>query len=71
MPSFPQLIGVTGSLREGMSELPDRWSGVRSLGAVASLVDDDLVLEVELELSGTSTLPDTLSFSESDKSLIL
>ncbi|GMN32701.1 hypothetical protein TIFTF001_003803 [Ficus carica] len=69
-PSCPRLIGVTRSLGEGTFEIPDRWSGVQSLEAVAP-VDDELVLKVRLELPVMSALPDKASFLESDKSLIL
>ncbi|GMN61922.1 hypothetical protein TIFTF001_031004 [Ficus carica] len=70
-PSCPRLIGVTGSLGEGTSEISDRWSGVLSLGTVASPIDNELVLEIGLELPVTPVLSDKMSFSESDKSLIL
>ena len=69
-PSLPRLVGVTGSLGEGMSDIPDRWSGVRSPGAVAP-TDDELVLEDEPELSVTFTQPYRASFSESDGLLLL
>ena len=52
-----------------MSDIPDRWSGVRLLDAVTS-VDDELVLE-EPELPVAFTLLDRASFSESDELLIL
>ena len=53
-----------------MSDIPDRWSGVRSPGAVAP-TDDELVLEDEPELSVTFTQPYRASFSESDGLLLL
>ncbi|GMN64705.1 hypothetical protein TIFTF001_033765 [Ficus carica] len=70
VPICPRLVGVPGSLPDGISEIPDRWSGVRSLGPVASPADDEPILEVEAALPAASTLSDKLMFSESDISLM-
>ncbi|GMN27791.1 hypothetical protein TIFTF001_049399 [Ficus carica] len=70
-PVYYQLIGVIGSLGDRISEIPDKLSGVRPLGPVASPADDDLVLEVDAVLPVMSALSNKLTFSESDISLIL
>lgn len=65
------MAGVACLPREGMSEMPNKLSGVRPPKAIVSLVVLKLKLDIELELLIALTSPDSWVFVESDRSLIL
>lgn len=72
-PSRTRPARETDPVGEGMSDIPDKLSGVRVACATTSPVDSELklVLALMLMLKVISMSLDKLTFSESERSLIL